>query len=118
MPKVFGDQIGADLTTNGQSLYLASDLDIAKALAHALAVPALPAPEPIDVEAVPVCRGGRAAVSAKCICGRGDTFGRSHTCPHPDGPRWSDAKPVRQGVPKANVSAETASCVSKKSFAF
>ena len=58
MPKVFGDRISADLTTNGQSLYLASDLDIAKALAHALAVPALPAPEPIDVEAVPVSEEG------------------------------------------------------------
>jgi hypothetical protein len=51
LPKVFGDKL--DVTSAGKPLASASDLDIAKALAHALA-PALPAPEPIDVEAVPV----------------------------------------------------------------
>jgi hypothetical protein len=52
LPKVFGDKL--DVTSAGKPLVVASDLDIAKALAHALAAPALPAPEPIDVEAVPV----------------------------------------------------------------
>jgi hypothetical protein len=51
LPKVFGDKL--DVTSAGKPLASASDLDIAKALAHALA-PALPAPEPIEVEAVPV----------------------------------------------------------------
>jgi hypothetical protein len=57
LPKVFGDRIQADVTSGGRPLASATDLDIAKALAHALAAPALPAPEPldvIDVEAVPV----------------------------------------------------------------
>ena len=55
LPKVFGDKV--DVTSAGKPLVAASDLDIAKALAHALAVPALPAPielEAIEVEAVPV----------------------------------------------------------------
>ena len=51
-PERYGDKL--DLTSAGKPLAVASDLDIAKALAHALAVPALPAPMPIDVEAVPV----------------------------------------------------------------
>ena len=48
---------------------------------------------------------------ATCICGRKEIagLGRSHLCPHPDGPKWS----VRQGVPKANVSAETLSASQK-----
>jgi hypothetical protein len=50
-PERYGDKL--DVTSAGKPLASASDLDIAKALAHALA-PALPAPEPIDVESVPV----------------------------------------------------------------
>jgi hypothetical protein len=50
-PAQYGDKL--DVTSAGKPLVVASDLDIAKALAHALA-PALPAPEPIEVEAVPV----------------------------------------------------------------
>ena len=56
-PQVYGERFQADITSGGKPLSVASDLDIAKALAHALAVPALPAPEPldvIDVDAVPV----------------------------------------------------------------
>ena len=35
-----------------------------------------------------------------CVCGRTDAFGRTHTCRHPDGPRWSDVNPhvVTQAV--------------------
>jgi hypothetical protein len=55
LPKIFGDKL--DVTSAGKPLAAASDLDIAKALAHAL-LPALPAPEPIDVEAVPVKEEG------------------------------------------------------------
>jgi hypothetical protein len=54
-PQVYGDKL--DVTSAGKPLTSASDLDIAKALAHAL-MPALPAPEPIDVEAVPVKEEG------------------------------------------------------------
>ena len=51
LPKVFGDRV--DVTSDGKPLAAASDLDIAKALAHVLA-PALPAPEVIEAEATPV----------------------------------------------------------------
>jgi hypothetical protein len=57
-PHVYGDKL--DVTSAGKPLVVASDLDIAKALCHAL-TPALPAPEPIDVEAVPVEPEGEAA---------------------------------------------------------
>jgi hypothetical protein len=53
-PHVYGDKI--DVTSAGKPLASVSDLDLAKALAHALA-PALPAPidvTPLDAEAVPV----------------------------------------------------------------
>jgi hypothetical protein len=31
---------------------------------------------------------------AWCICGRSDAIGgRTHTCRHPDGPRWSEVNP-------------------------
>ena len=53
-PAQYGDRVTADITSGGKPLVSASDLDIAKALAHALAVPALLAPEAIDAEAVPV----------------------------------------------------------------
>jgi hypothetical protein len=55
-PSVYGDKVQADITSGGKSLAPSSDLDIAKALAHALQARALPAPEPValDVEAVPV----------------------------------------------------------------
>jgi hypothetical protein len=43
---------GAGVGLAGKPLASASGLDIAKALAHALAAPALPAPEPIVVEAL------------------------------------------------------------------
>jgi hypothetical protein len=52
MPKVFGDKL--DVTSAGKAISSASDLDIAKALARALAAQALPAPEPLDAESVPV----------------------------------------------------------------
>jgi len=56
-PAQYGDKV--DVTSAGRPLISASDLDIAKALAHAL-TPALPAPEPIEVEAVEVKPGGDA----------------------------------------------------------
>jgi hypothetical protein len=55
-PGKYGDKL--DVTSAGKPLASATDLDIAKALAHALAAPALPPPEPIDVEAVEVEREG------------------------------------------------------------
>ena len=51
-PAQYGDKI--DLTSAGKALTSASDLDIAKALAHALAAPALLAPPVIDAEATEV----------------------------------------------------------------
>jgi terminase small subunit-like protein len=54
-PEKYGDRL--DVTSAGKPLTSASDLDIAKALARALAVPALPAPEPIDVVATEVKEG-------------------------------------------------------------
>jgi terminase small subunit-like protein len=56
-PEKYGDRLHADITSGGKALASASDLDIAKALAHALQARALPPPEPIDVEAVPVKEG-------------------------------------------------------------
>jgi hypothetical protein len=54
-PQVYGDHAKLDLTTNGQSIAVASSLDLAKALAAALQARALPAPEAvIDVEATEV----------------------------------------------------------------
>lgn len=50
-PAQYGDKV--DVTSAGKPLISASDLDIAKALAHAL-VPALPAPTVIDAEATDV----------------------------------------------------------------
>ena len=53
--KSYGDRLQADMTCAGKPLTSASDLDIAKALAHALAAPASAgADESIDAEAVPV----------------------------------------------------------------
>jgi hypothetical protein len=56
-PAQYGDRVTADITSGGKPLASASDLDIAKALAHLLS-PALPAPELLDVEAVPVKEEG------------------------------------------------------------
>jgi hypothetical protein len=54
-PSLYSEKFQEDITSAGKPLASATDLDIAKALAHALAAPAaLPAPEPIDVEAVPI----------------------------------------------------------------
>lgn len=55
-PQVYGDKL--DVTSAGKPLTVASDLDIAKALANALAAPALPAPEAIEVEVVPLTPEG------------------------------------------------------------
>ena len=52
LPKVFGDKV--DVTSAGQAACSRSDLDLAKALLQVLPSLALPEPEPIDVEAVPV----------------------------------------------------------------
>ncbi len=42
----------------------------------------------------------RDVAMAWCICGRSDAIGgRTHTCRHPDGPRWSDAKPNKATKP-------------------
>jgi hypothetical protein len=60
-PAVYSDRAQVDITSAGQPLTSASDLDIAKALAHALQARALPAPEPIDVESVPVDEEGRSS---------------------------------------------------------
>jgi hypothetical protein len=57
-PSLYSEKFQADITSAGKPLASATDLDIAKALAHALAAPALPAPEPLDVEAVPVEKEG------------------------------------------------------------
>jgi hypothetical protein len=57
-PSLYSEKFQADLTSGGKPLAAVSDLDLAKALAHALTVPALPAPEPLDVEAVPVNEEG------------------------------------------------------------
>ena len=57
--KSYGDRLQADITSAGRSLASASDLDIAKALAHALA-PALPAPTMIEAEAIEVKPEGEA----------------------------------------------------------
>ena len=51
-PRVYGDKV--DITSAGRPLTVASDLDIAKALAHALAAPVLLAPTVIDAEAIEV----------------------------------------------------------------
>jgi hypothetical protein len=56
-PQVYGDRLQADITSAGKPLASASDLDIAKALAHALRARALPAPEPLDVVATEVKEG-------------------------------------------------------------
>jgi hypothetical protein len=53
-PAVYSDRAQVDITSAGKPLASASDLDIAKALAHALAARALPAPVPLDAEAMPV----------------------------------------------------------------
>jgi hypothetical protein len=59
-PSLYSEKFQADITSAGRPLTSVSDLDLAKALAHALAAPALPAPEPLDVEAVPVREEGEA----------------------------------------------------------
>jgi hypothetical protein len=52
LPKVFGDKL--DLTSGDKPLQQVGSLDLAKAMLAALQAPLLPAPEVIDVEALPV----------------------------------------------------------------
>jgi terminase small subunit-like protein len=53
-PSLYSEKFQADITSAGRPLSSATDLDIAKALAHVLAAPALAAPEPIEVQATEV----------------------------------------------------------------
>jgi hypothetical protein len=57
-PALYSEKFQADITSAGKPIGSASDLDIAKALAHALAAPALPL---IEVEAVPIEPEGEAS---------------------------------------------------------
>jgi hypothetical protein len=59
-PARYGERVAADITSAGKALTAVSDLDIAKALAHALAERALPAPA-LEVEAVPAGSSAEAA---------------------------------------------------------
>jgi hypothetical protein len=56
LPKVFGDKL--DVTSDNKPLQSASASDLAKALLSALPRLALPAPDVIDAEAVPVGQEG------------------------------------------------------------
>ena len=43
----------------------------------------------------------RDVAMAWCICGRSDAIGgRTHTCRHPDGPRWSEVNPHKPAMPE------------------
>jgi hypothetical protein len=61
-PSLYSEKFQADITSAGKPLAAVSDLDLAKALAHALAAPALPAPvidgEVVEVETVPMKNEG------------------------------------------------------------
>ena len=60
-PALYSERFQADLTSDGKPLMVASDLDIAKALARALAAHALPAPTVIDAVATEVTPEGEAS---------------------------------------------------------
>jgi hypothetical protein len=75
-PAVYSDRAQVDITSAGKPLASASDLDIAKALAHALAARALPAPEAIDVEVVPVPAHAQAEPDPYAEPGDDDLWGR------------------------------------------